>query len=80
VNDIDAVSRIHDLEYASTKKINDPIERAKAIHAADVKAINNYSKYPNESGYKAAMAGIIGKFGAEQALSIFKGQPSTFYP
>ena len=80
VNDIDNVSRIHDLEYGQALKIQDPIKRAQAIQAADKKAIEGYSKYPNESGYKAAIAGIAGKFGAEQALSIFKGRPSTFYP
>ncbi len=80
VNNIDNVSRIHDLEYGLAKNDPDPVSRAKKIQAADAKAIVGYNKYPNESGYKAAVAGIAGKFGAEQALSIFKGKPSVFYP
>lgn len=78
-NGIDAVSKVHDLDYLAAGKIADKAERAKAIHEADRKAIIGYNKYPNDNGYSAALAGIAGKFGLEQALSAIKQTPSTIY-
>ena len=79
INHIDAASRAHDIDYANAEKIKDSLLRARAIHAADEKAVKEYTKYKNEDGYKPAVLGIAGKWGAEQALSYYKGKPSTFY-
>lgn len=79
INHIDAASRIHDIDYEQAEKLNNPVVRAKKIQDADARAIREYSKYPKEDGYKPAILGIAGKWGAEQALSYYKGKASTFY-
>jgi len=78
-NDIDAASKVHDLDYMAAKNEPDPVKRAALIHEADRKAIIGYQRYPNENGYSAALAGIAGKFGLEQALSAIKGKASVLY-
>jgi hypothetical protein len=79
INHIDKASMDHDYDYGDAAKIKDPTARARAVHEADMKAIKEYNKYPKEDGYKPAVLGIAGKWGAEQALSYFKGKDSTFY-
>lgn len=79
INPIDECSRIHDVAYGNAALITDLAARARAIHLADLAAIRCYNRTPEANGYRAAVAGIGGKFGAEQILSMIKGQPSVFY-
>ena len=79
INNIDKASMVHDFDYVKAEQIRDPIARAKAVHDADLRAVREYNKYKTEDGYKPAMLGIAGKWGAEQALSFYKGKASTFY-
>ena len=79
INDIDFASKVHDLEYYQTRKIENPDSKAEAIHKADEKAIKAYSKHLDENGALPAIAGISGKWAIEQLLSSIKGRPSVFY-
>lgn len=80
-NDIDACSKEHDLEYVRIKALKGitDTEKAKLIKDADRKAIECYDKHKNEYGYSLAKAGISGKMGVENLLSILKGKESVLY-
>ena len=78
-NNIDNASRTHDIEYMEAMQNPDPVQRALLVQAADQKAINEYNKYPNENGYRAAVNGILSKWRLEQLYSAIQGKPSTIY-
>ena len=64
-NNIDACSKVHDLEFDRIFKMPQGMARKRAIRTADKKAIECYSKYPNEEGYRLAKGGINFKMAAE---------------
>lgn len=78
-NNIDACSRTHDLDYGLAFAEPDMEKRALMVREADKKAIKCYLQYPDDDGFKEALAGISGKLTAEKLLSIYKGKPSLFY-
>lgn len=56
------------------------IDFANDIKAADQKAINGYLKYPLQDGFKEAYTGIKAKIAADNILTIQNGYPSVLYP
>ena len=78
-NNIDACSRQHDIDYNNTKGLSG-IERQRAIRKADEVVLNCYDKFPNDSGYSLAKAGIKGKMVAENvAPSLVKAVAGEEY-
>jgi hypothetical protein len=79
-NLVDEASRIHDFAYEDAKKIKDLRKRALAIQEADRIFINTVSKIQGNEPYKSlGLAGIGGKFGIEQLLSVLKNAPTVVY-
>lgn len=64
-NNIDACSKIHDLEFHEIFKMPLGKERSEKIREADRKVLACYDKYPNESGYTLAKLGINSKIRLE---------------
>jgi len=64
-NNIDACSKVHDIEFNEIFKMPLGKERSEKIREADRKVLECYDKYPNESGYTLAKAGINSKIGLE---------------
>ena len=71
-NDIDACSKIHDLEYERIFKMPKGREREQAIRDADIESIKCYNKHRGEHGYRLASTGINSKMLFENV------DPSTF--
>jgi|SRR5580693_381860 hypothetical protein len=68
-NDIDNCSKQHDLDYLEASE-KDAETRARMIRDADRRVIECYQRYPNESGYKAALLGINSKMKLEDVIPI----------
>ena len=64
-NNIDACSKVHDIEFDEIFKMPLGKERSEKIREADRKVLNCYDKYPNESGYTLAKTGINSKIRLE---------------
>ena len=59
-NNIDACSRTHDIDYYQAKDLSGD-QKKFAIRKADDKVLDCYDKFPNDSGYTIAKAGIAAK-------------------
>jgi hypothetical protein len=71
INDIDACSRQHDIDYyEAISKEMDPEIRRRLLRQADVKVMQCYDKYPNQNGYRVAKLGINSKMKLEDSLPI----------
>lgn len=64
-NNIDACSKVHDIEFNEIFKMPLGRERSEKIREADRKVLECYDKYPNESGYRLAKLGINSKIRLE---------------
>ena len=64
-NNIDACSKVHDLEFHRIFKMPLGQARSEAIRAADKKVLECYDRYPSESGYRLASTGINSKIRLE---------------
>jgi hypothetical protein len=64
-NNIDACSKVHDIEFNEIFKMPAGPERQQMIRNADLKVIDCYKKYPNEPGYALAKNGINSKMALE---------------
>jgi hypothetical protein len=71
-NNIDACSKVHDIEFNEIFKMPLGKQRSEKIRQADRKVLECYDKYPNESGYRLAKTGINSKIRLEDlSPSIF---------
>lgn len=64
-NNIDACSKVHDIEFNEIFKMPLGKERSEKIRQADRKVLECYDKYPNDSGYTLAKLGINSKIKLE---------------
>ena len=79
-NNIDACSKVHDIEFNEIFKMPLGKERSEKIRQADLKVLECYDKYPNDSGYRLAKLGINSKIKLEDlAPSIFDQIMSAEY-
>lgn len=64
-NNIDACSKVHDIEFNEIFKMPLGRERSEKIREADRKVLECYDKHPNDSGYRLAKTGINSKIQLE---------------
>src|SRR6478736_4727110 len=64
-NNIEACSKVYDLEYNEIDKIKDPKEKMKQVRFADEKVLKCYDKYPKEQAHNLAKFFISNKVNLE---------------
>jgi len=64
-NNIDACSKVHDIEFNEIFKMPNGPEREQMIRNADIKAVECYRRYADEAGYSLAKNGINSKMALE---------------
>ncbi len=64
-NNIDACSKVHDIEYNEIANEKDPKEKMKKIRFADEKVLQCYDKYPSEQAHDLAKFFISNKVNLE---------------